>query len=185
MPLQTGNYKRAAKVDTSAAFIRQNWMYIIGGVIVIPILLKYLKFMQKTGEEQREEDEKTKLFKSNAQPGILDERLAEMWQAMKDRGAIHQHTYNQIKGAAQAISHDLGTIYSDTGSAWEWLDPRGWTENDGAVADTVIQYISDYGTVVAFYYCITRSRNLNDDLLKMLDDSAREQLKEANHYLFV
>lgn len=160
----------STRANNVAGFVEKYWMHILGAIVLIPWIIKYLRKMNWSLEEQTEEHEKDIQFKETRDPEILDQMCRQVYNAWKARpGVVMNYGYETLKGAAIKLSHDLGTVYSDTPDWWCVLDPRGWSENDKGAYETCVAVWDDLQTVAQMYWCCTRRRNLTNDLNKYLD----------------
>lgn len=83
-----------------------------------------------------------------------------------------------VQSAAKKLAHDLGTKYSDKNSWWSWIDPRGWTENDKSVADTLLYQRNNYSLLKRLYNEIyTNNRSLTDDVFSLLDENELKRVQ--------
>jgi len=183
------NYNTRA--NNIAGFVEKYWMHIIGAIVVIPWLMKYLRKMNWSLEEQTENHEKDELFRENKNPTKLNAKYQDYLQAYGiDAGSEEGQ---RLIGFAQSLAADTGFIYSDTDNAWSVLDPRGWTENDGAVYNTCINIMNgddsgtggDFAIVQELYFIYTRSRLLQSDVVKVLDGNLIDNLRSNSYYSFL
>jgi hypothetical protein len=159
--------------NVKATFNWKKWLYILIGLIVIfPIIRFIIRQYQKFNSLQVELDEKNtevvkgKTFLENQNP-VVAQNKADKITVRKD-----------VQSAAKQLAHDLGTKYSDKNSWWDWLDPRGWTENDKKVADTLLYQRYNYTLLKRLYNEVyTNSRNLTDDLFALLDKNELKRVQ--------
>jgi hypothetical protein len=153
-------------IDTIVDFVKINWMFIVGFILVWPWLRMYILKTQNGTEKAEEELAKDREYRENQNPSLRDLKIAKVFEQY---GHSHYVSDSELIAAAQKLSVDFGTAYSDTDSAWSFLDPRGWTENDAAAFDTLAKYPADYTLITEIYYIVTRSRDLGLDIQKFLD----------------
>lgn len=90
-------------------------------------------------------------------------------------------TSKSVQSAAQKLTHLLGTKYSDNGSIFNVLDPRGWTENDNEVSKLLIYQRNNYLLIKRLYNEVySNSRSLSHDLFKLLDN---DNLAKVQKYI--
>ncbi|POS01581.1 hypothetical protein Q361_10941 [Flavobacterium croceum DSM 17960] len=147
------------------------WAWLITGIIVFFPLFRFVRKQLQLNKDQRTELDKDKSFTENQNPIVAQKKADEIT------------TRTDIQAAAKSLAHNLGTKYSDANNWYDWLDPRGWTENDKAVADTLIYQRKNFKKLEQLYYSIyTNSRSLKDDVLKLLDEA---ELKRVRKYLSI
>ncbi len=162
-----------------ADFLLKYWMVIIPLIILLPVAYKWLKYQLKSITEQGEEDRKDRDFRNNRNQDIYRENCLAAIHEFEQNGGVLHRSADDIMNAARSIAHHLGIVYSDTDNWWSWLDPRGWTENDRATADLILEFQDDFFVLGECYYFATRSRNLIDDAIKYLDRRQHERLNDA------
>lgn len=148
----------------------KTWLYrclfLIGGIILIFPIYRYIKAQLAKGNEQDVELEKNKSWLANLNP------QTQLQRANK----ITKNT--ELHAVAKQLSHDLGTKYSDKNSWFSWMNPKGWTENDEKVMLALIKYRLYYPTLCKLYYsCYSNSRSLEADLLELLDEKELKRLR--------
>lgn len=151
--------------NTKATFNWKKWLYILIGLIVIfPIIRFIIRQYQKFNSLQAEIDEKNQDVKN-------DQNFSQNQNPIVAQNKADKITTNKgVQSAAKQLAHDLGTKYSDKNSWWDWIDPRGWTENDKAVADTLLYQRNNYHLLKRLYNEIyTNNRSLTDDVFELLD----------------
>ena len=158
--------------NTKATFNWKKWLYILIGLIVIfPIIRFIIRQYQKFNSLQVEIDEKNQEVKN-------DQNFSQNQNPIVAQNKADKITTNKgVQSAAKQLAHDLGTKYSDKNSWWSWLDPRGWTENDKKVADTLLYQRYNFHHLKRLYNEVyTNNRVLTDDIFALLD---QDELKRV------
>ncbi|MCZ8168773.1 hypothetical protein [Flavobacterium sp.] len=146
----------------------KKWIFIIIGVLLFFPLYRFIRKQLLKNKEQMNEILKDKQFLANQDEPTLNNTLNTITKR-KD-----------IQAAAKDLAHHLGTKYSDKNSWFDWLDPKGWTENDDEVEKILIYQRKNYGLLVLLYKQITNSRSLSNDIRSYLDD---DNLLRVRKYL--
>jgi hypothetical protein len=151
-----------------------NWQcYLV--VIAIPViafpLYRFIQRQSLKNEENNADIEKETQLLENSDP-------------VKQQESANKITPNKsIQAYAREVGVKLGTFYSDAGNWWDFLNPRGWTEDDSRVADIIIYQRNNYALMQKLYNkCYSNSRNLSNDLLTLLD---KNELKRVQKYLSI
>lgn len=167
--MQRSNTYRKSNSKGKTPFDWKKWLAILLGVLLIFPAIRYvIKQVQKV-KETEEGIAKTKSFNENQNP-IVVQTKADKITTRKD-----------IQAAANDLSHHLGTKYSDKNSWWDWLNPKGWSENDALVAQILITQRLNFKLLERLYYGVySNSRSLRDDVLNLLD---AKELKKVQKYL--
>lgn len=149
-------------------FIQTNLFLILGIIFIVPWVKKYLDKMELANKKNEIENEKDETFLVN--------------QNMTSQNSLRDKiTKNKgVQAAATKIANDLGTsINHDTGSITDILNPRGWTENDEEVANTIIYQRNNFPFLEKLYnQTETRQRKLREDLIKLLDVDQMKRIKK-------
>lgn len=136
------------------------WIAVLVIIILMFPLYRYIRKQHQKNVEQKEATEKDLSYQENQNPQIQQSKADKIT------------TRKDIQTAAQELAHHLGTKYSDTDSWLSIFNPRGWTENDRAVAQILITQRNNYHLLKQLYYtCYSNSRDLTADVLKLLDKS--------------
>lgn len=159
-------------VSTNTFWRWDNWQaYIV--VIVLPLigfpLYRFIiKQVQKNNEAQIAVEQQQQLT-DNKDP-IKQQITADSITSSKS-----------VQSYTKEVATKLGTQYSDAGNWYDFLDPRGWTEDDTRIADIIIYQRNNYQLMVKLYNkCYSNSRSLSDDLYKYLDN---DQLLRVKKYV--
>jgi hypothetical protein len=161
-------------------FIKRNWLIIAGMLLVIPYLKRYLED-QNTKNIINQGDNFVKEAEAKAEI-LKDIKLVENGNPLSQNQKRKAITASSALWAASAsLSHDLGVKYKDAGNWWNFLDPRGWTENDKSARKTLVYQRNNFAILEKLYYEVdTNSRNLRSDILKFLD---KDELTYLRRYL--
>ena len=146
----------------------KKWIFIIIGLLLFFPLYRFIRKQLLKNKEQMNEILKDKQFLANQDEPTLNNNMNTITKR-KD-----------IQTAAKDLAHHLGTKYSDKNSWFDWLDPKGWTENDDEVEKILIYQRKNYGLLVLLYKQITNSRSLSNDIRSYLDD---DNLLRVRKYL--
>ena len=142
-------------------FLKQYWYIFAGGILLYPMIVKYMRSTEANDKIAETEANKAELEAINAHP----DTQASALMAITTNTTIHQ--------VALDVFHGLGFAYS-------WWNPRSWSENDKVVF-LAIQGVTVGGkvpnTLVQCYYVVTSGRNLRNDCLQSLDDVYFKQLR--------
>lgn len=143
------------------------WVAVIVLILLIFPLYRYIRNQHQKNVDQSERQEKEVKLTENQNP-VIQQTKADKITTRKD-----------VQTAAQELAHHLGTKYSDAGNWWDFLNPRGWTENDKKVADIVITQRYNYNLLKQLYYeCYSNSRDLTTDILKLVDASELARIRK-------
>lgn len=151
-------------------FLSKNLFLILGIIFIVPWVKEYLAKMELRNNKNEQENEVENNFLQNQNFGTQQQKRNQITKS------------KELQAVATKIANDLGTsINHDTGSWTDVFNPRGWSENDTAVANSIIKYRNYFPTLENLYNrCETRQRKLREDLLKLLDD---DQIKRVRVYI--
>jgi hypothetical protein len=159
-------------------FLEKYWLVIGGILIAFPLLKRYLAKQQELGLEQQKTllldniKQNTQIVKETKFYNNLDPKL-QLTSRQKITAA------KELWAISTKIANDFGVIYSDDNGFFDFLNPRGWTENDKAIADTLIKYRNYFDKLEKLYFEVdTNSRNLRKDILKYLDAGELKRLRK-------
>ena len=140
-------------------WLKKNWLFVLGAIFVIPWVIRYVKQQNQALKEQ------TADIKSDVK--IIENKDPQIQKNNADKITVRA----DIQATARDLAHHLGVKYSDAGNWWDFLNPKGWTENDKEVLRLVKFQVNNIHLVKRLYYEVyTKSRNLADDVNKLLDD---------------
>lgn len=147
-----------------------NWqVYLV--VIVIPLIgfplyRFFIKQLQKNTEVQTQVQQEQQLLEN--QDPIKQQVLADSITPSKS-----------VQSYTKEVAAKLGTQFSDAGHWYDFLNPRGWTEDDTRVADIIIYQRNNYQLMVKLYNkCYSNSRSLSKDLYTFLDNDQLLRIKK-------
>ena len=175
------NPKRNAQdnaLNDAFDFIKRNWIMITGLLLAVPYLLRYLKAQaQKTSVANVELEYKDKIEKSEiANATKLFENTNPLTQNQK---RLKITASKDLHAASQSLAVDFGVIYKDAGNWFDFLNPRGWTENDEAIRKTLVLYRNYFDKLEKLYFEVdTNSRSLRKDILQYLDKDELTYLRK-------
>ena len=140
------------------------WLYILAGVILLFPLYRFIRNQLNKNKEQKFEIDKENNFLQNQNEPTLDVMLDKITPT------------KSLQKAAKDLAHHFGTKYSDANNWWDFLNPRGWTENDNEIEKILIYQRNNYALLVKLYAEVTNSRSLGNDIRKYLDHSNRKKV---------
>lgn len=148
--------------NNNAKFWRwDNWQCYFAVIVFLLVFFPLWRYIQSQIQKNKE-----KTLTIEQQQQLFDNQDPIKQQSSAD--AIT--TSKSVQSRAKQLSALLGTLYSDAGNWWDFLNPRGWTEDDKQIADIVIFERNNYALIAKLYNkCYSNSRNLSNDLIKLLD----------------
>jgi hypothetical protein len=159
--------KNRSQLDGFFNWVKTNWVVVLGMLLVVPLLYRYLKDQAQITKVQNNEIKGENQVLENINP---ETRTNNANKITADKG---------IQNAAAELAHHLGTKYSDTGNWYDIFNFRGWTENDTEVLRILKYQVRNYHLVERLYFEVySKRRNLKDDVNKLLDAKELVQLKE-------
>jgi len=167
--MHAGNFRNKSRSDLDGFinWIKANWVVVLGAFFIIPFLYRYLIDQAQQNKEKIEEVKGEVQVLENVNPQTRKENSDKIT------------TNVAIQNAAADLAHHLGTKYSDAGNWYDFLNPRGWTENDKEVLRILKYQVRNFHLVNRLYYEVySKRRNLKDDVNKLLDTPQLVELKE-------
>lgn len=156
-----------SELDGFVNWLKSNWLIILAAMLVVPYLYRYFMDQSQKTNEKKEE------IKGEVQ--LLENVNPETRKINSDKIT----TNVGIQNAAADLSHHLGTKYSDAGNWWDFLNPRGWTENDKEVLRILKYQVRNFHLVNRLYYEVySKRKNLKDEVNRLLDTKQLVELKE-------
>lgn len=139
-------------------FIERYWIVILGLLIGIPFMYRYFYDADKKDTINEIEEEIKLVQAANRSPKTQLEQLNKI---TTNKG---YHTW------ARDIAHAFGTLEQNQNNWWDFLNPKGWTEND-ADAYQLLKKVTNTGQkrVLTELYFVLTGKNLQDDVLMLLD----------------
>lgn len=169
--MQIKNNNNPKPFDKVLDFLKQNWMYILGLIFIVPYIKRYLddaeteRAINKSKNEaelkkQSIENVKTKLKVVNSTPKAQQFELNKVT------------TKPQFQNIAKSIFQDMGLNRA-------WYDPRQWTENDDDVVKALkpVKSKNDMFKVKQCYFIVSGGRDMYVDLKTYLPASDFASLK--------
>jgi hypothetical protein len=165
-------YKKEIKyfnMDAPMEFLEKYWLVILGLIIAVPWIKNYLAEMEAKNKKDALEnvvEEKEKIYESNKEIKLLENKnpLTQKEKRLKITGS------SELWAASEKLAHDFGVKYSDAGNWYDFLKPRGLTENDESIRNTLLKYRNYFSIIEKLYFQVdTNSRSLRADILKYLD----------------
>ncbi|MFV8343919.1 hypothetical protein [Flavobacterium sp. XS2P39] len=165
-------------VNDALDFIKRNWLIITGLLVAIPYLNRYMK----------EQAEKTRLAnlqialdakKGNAQIIVDNRQIENLNPLTQNQKRLKITASKDLHAASQDLAHHFGVLYSDAGNWYDFLNPKGWSENDTEIRKVLVLYRNYFDKLEKLYYEVdTNSRSLRKDILKLLNKDELVYLKK-------
>lgn len=150
-------------------FLKKYWLIITAILVGYPYLKRYLEAEELKNKLATASVEKDTKLLANQNP------LTQAQKRLKITKSKDLHA------ASQSLASDLGVMYSDAGNWYDFMNPRGLTENDTNVRKTLVLYRNYFNILEKLYYEVdTNSRSLRKDILQYLD---ADELKYLRKYL--
>lgn len=176
--IKRDNQKNA--VNDALDFIKRNWLIITGLLIAIPYIRRYIADQM---EQTRQADQTNVLDGQKANQVIIKEtRLLSNQNPLTQSAKRLKITKSKdLHAASQSLASDLGVMYSDAGNWYDFMNPKGLTENDTNVRKTLVLYRNYFNLLEKLYFEVdTNSRSLRKDILAYLD---KDELTYLRKYL--
>jgi hypothetical protein len=158
-------------------FLQKYWLVIGGILFVFPLLKRYLN---KQAELKDEQDKQLSL--DNLKTTTVINKEVKFYSNLNPTKQLTERqkitASKELWAVSTKLSNDFGVLYSDQNGLFDWLNPRGWTENDKAICDTLVKYRNYFDKIEKLYFEVdTNSRNLRKDILKYLDAKELKRLR--------
>jgi predicted histidine transporter YuiF (NhaC family) len=147
------------------ALIEKYWLVLIGLIVAVPLLLRYMKDAQ-TSDTVNNVEENIKL------------NVSKNLDPVKQQSALNAITTSVFyQDMARNVAANLGTLYQVRGGFLSWLNPRTWTENDQLIYNDLklLKNSGQVKTVSNCYFFLT-GKNLREDIIKLLDSELLAKL---------
>jgi hypothetical protein len=161
-------------------FLQKYWMVIGGVIFIFPLLKRYLAKQKELAVEQNnnllvdQQKSNVQYVKEVRYLNNKDPKL-QLTERQKITAA------KELWAASTKLANDFGVIYSDDSNWYDFMNVRGWTENDRDIRNTLVKYRNYFDKLEKLYFQVdTNSRNLRKDILKYLDP---QELKEVRKYI--
>ncbi|MFV8323578.1 hypothetical protein [Flavobacterium sp. LS2R12] len=175
------NNKNKTDIATQAIeFLKKYWLFITALLIGIPYLKRY---MEEQAEKSRQASSQVKLDGQKADAVIIKETkfLTNLNPLTQKERRLRITASKDLHSASAQLASDFGVIYSDSGNWYDFMNPRGLSENDTEIRKTLVLYRNYFDKLEKLYYEVdTNSRSLRKDILKYLD---ADELKYLRKYL--
>jgi hypothetical protein len=130
-------------------------------------LFRYIRSQLEKNKEQKDKLDKDANWTENLNPLTVQQKADKIT------------TRKDVQNAAKELAHNLGTKYSDENNWYDIFNPKGWTENDKAIADILIFQRANYAYLKKLYtQCYTNSLDLSADLVRLLDDDEKKRVSK-------
>jgi hypothetical protein len=160
-------------------FLKKYWYIILGFIFIYPIAKRYIDKQNELNleaERQNTLDEKTqetKIIKETRYINNLDPKK-QLTARQKITGS------KELWAISTKLANDFGVNSSDDNNWYDFMNPRGMTENDAEICTTLIKYRNYFDKLERLYFEVdTNSRNLRKDILKYLDASELKRLRHS------
>ena len=150
-------------------FVQKNWIVITGLLLVVPYLDRYLKAQALITKEKNADIAKDYKLLVNQNPITQNEKRLAI-TGSKD-----------LHAASTKLASDFGFLIADRGNWYDFMLPKGWTENDEEIRKTLVLYRNYFNILEKLYFEVdTNSRSLRKDILELLD---KDELTYLRKYL--
>lgn len=159
-------------------FLKKYWLFITAILIGYPYLRRYIESQsQKTDEAVLENSVKEKEANVNY---VKEIKLIDNTNPLTQNSKRLKITASKdLHAASQSLASDFGVQYSDKGNWYDFLNPRGWTENDLNIRKTLVLYRNYFPILEKLYFEVdTNSRSLRKDILQYLDKGELTYLRK-------
>lgn len=160
-------------------FLQKYWLIIAGLIFALPWIKNYLDEMKATNiksalenqvevNEQKAEAVKDNILLENKNP------LTQKEKRLKITGS------SELWAASSSLAHHFGVSYSDNGKWYDFLNPRGFTENDEEIRNILLKYRNYFTKLEKLYFVVdTNSRSLRKDILQYLDKDSLKTVRRG------
>lgn len=156
-------------VNDALDFIKRNWLIITGLLIAVPYIRRYMAEQAVKDKETKANIEKETKLIVNQNPLTQNQKRAKITKSA------------DLISASQSLASDFGVMYSDSGNWYDFLNPRGFSENDTNARKTLVLYRNYFNILEKLYYEVdTNSRSLRKDILTYMD---ADELKYLRKYI--
>lgn len=150
-------------------FLQKYWLLIAGLIFALPWIKKYIDEMNASNKKDSLENA-VEVKETIHQTNKDLKRLENQNPLTQKQKRMRITMGSELWGASQQLAEDFGIIYSDNGKWYDFLNPRGWTENDENIRNTLLKYRKYFNILEKLYFQVdTNSRSLRADILKYLD----------------
>lgn len=149
--------KKRNSISGGFDFLKQNWLFILIGIYVVPLVYKLII------------GNKAKIMSADHEAEIKQLEAIQGNPELQDQYMNEATTHSQ-----RQLARD---IYHHTGFAYSWWDPRRWTENDEDIYLLLKDFAPIPNGLKIAYYTISAGRDMKADLLQVLDSNYYSKLK--------
>lgn len=174
------NQNKSNVATQSIEFLKKYWLFITALLIGIPYLKRY---MDEQAERTRQARAQNKLDGVKADIIIKKETqfVTNLNPLIQSQRRLRITASKDLHAASQSLSAHFGVLYSDKGNWYDFLNPKGWSENDTEIRKILVLYRNYFDKLEKLYYEVdTNSRSLRKDILELLD---ADELKYLRKYL--
>lgn len=136
------------KTNDFWGYLKKNAWYIVAIIWLLPLLYQLILRVRTKATQAENQQEIDYLETIQNDPNKQDDYMSEV--------------PTDVKNDARQIYHHLGLAY-------DWYDPRSWSENDEEVYLILAKYNGITTELSTAYYVVSAGRNLEYDILKYLD----------------
>jgi len=159
-------------------FLKKYWLFIVALLVGYPYLKRYL---DEQAEQTRLAQEQLKIEAQKQEAkNKAETKLVNNQDPGKQATARKKITVNkELHSVSSSLAHHFGVAYSDNGNWYDFLNPRGFTENDKEALQLLVSYRNYFAVLEKLYYEVdTNSRNLRKDIVKFLDPKELATLRK-------
>ena len=165
-------YKKPNKTFDPAPimdFLQKYWIIIAGLIFALPWIKNYLDEMQATNKKSALENEvEVKEKKAEAIKDTI--RLENKNPLTQKQKRMTITGSSKLWAASTQLAHHFGVTYSDDGNWYDFMRPRGLTENDEEIRNILLKYRAYFSKLEKLYFQVdTNSRSLRKDIIQYLD----------------
>lgn len=150
-------------------FISKYWAVLIGLLFFAPTILKWFKDLAVSVKANAvtKSIEQNNIENQNFVPKTIQEKVDKI--LFTDGKITDKKVRDRLQSRAIELSNHFGFNH-DTGNWYDVLTPRYWTENDKEIEIILVKETHNFRHLEKLYYGVyTQSRNLSQDILKLLD----------------
>jgi hypothetical protein len=149
-------------------FLKKYFVFILLILIGYPYLKRYLDSQKIKNEQSNATVIKELKLLENTSPIVQGSKRDKITRS------------KELQAASAKLAHDFGFDVRDQGNWYDMLNPRGWTENDAEIRNTLMKYRNYFPILEKLYFEVdTNSRKLRNDILQHLDKDMLVQVRKA------
>lgn len=166
--IKNNNQKKEPLAVQTMDFLRKYFVFILLILIGYPFLKRFLDKQGIENNKSSAEVVKAQKQLENKNPITQSQKASKITQSA------------ELHAAAAKLAHDFGFDSADQGNWWDFANPRGMTENDEEIRNTLMKYRNYFPILEKLYFEVyTNSRKLRTDILQLLDADMLKQVRTA------